>query len=114
MIHLADCNYNNDYLTKESASDFKSKKYYEVNETELHPFYNRQKSFYGKARIINNGKEMLLRSYDTIVCKIDNNGNFERLWGDYSTTTMAHINEFRKQNNFETLNKKAWLEMEVK
>lgn len=113
-MRLADYNYRNDYLTAQSTADYKSKKYYEVNETELHPVYNHQKSFYGKARIINNGTETLLRSYDTIVCKIDSNGNFEKLWNDYSVTTMAHINEYRRQNGMEQLNKKAWLEMEVK
>ena len=67
-----------------------------------------QKSYYGKAVVIEDGGEIMLRSYNTIVCKIDKSGDFIRLWGGYSVTTMNHINDFRKANGLETLNKKAW------
>lgn len=67
-----------------------------------------QKSYYGKAVVIEENGERLLRSYDTIVCKIDNNGNFIRLWGGYSKTTMNHINDFRMMNGLESLYKKDW------
>ena len=45
----------------------------------------RQKSFYGKARIIEdvNG-EIFLRSYDTLVAYINKAGEFIRLWDGYS------------------------------
>lgn len=59
----------------------------------LMPVDNR-KSFYGKAKVIEDNNEMLCQSYDTIVCKVDANGNFVRLWGGYSATTMRHINAF--------------------
>ena len=104
----------NDYLTEESAADYRSKKYYEANEAELHPQYSRRESFYGKARIIKKGDSSQLRSYDTIVCRIDSKGNFERLWDDYSVTTLEHVNEYRQQHGLQQLNKKAWCEMEVK
>ena len=56
---------------------------------------NRQKSFYGKAKVIEyaNG-EKALQSYNTIVCKINTSGEFIRLWSYESATTMRHINSF--------------------
>lgn len=54
-----------------------------------------RKSFYGKAKvIITPGGVKRLLSYDTVVCEIDNAGNFRRLWSGYSATTMRHINAF--------------------
>ena len=57
--------------------------------------YDRAKSFYGKAKVIekDNG-EKVLQSYNTEVCKIGSNGEFVRLWGGYSVTTMRHVNSF--------------------
>lgn len=57
--------------------------------------YDRAKSFYGKAKVIekDNG-EKVLQSYNTEVCKINNNGEFVRLWNGYSVTTMRHVNSF--------------------
>lgn len=66
------------------------KKYY------LSPMgYERAKSFYGKAKVIekDNG-EKVLQSYNTEVCKITEGGEFVRLWSGYSATTMRHINSF--------------------
>ena len=63
---------------------------------ELYPMgYERAKSFYGKAKVIekDNG-ETVLQSYDTEVCKITSGGEFVRLWSGYSVTTMRHINSF--------------------
>lgn len=56
---------------------------------------DRAKSFYGKAKVIetDNG-EMILQSYNTVVCKITSSGEFVRLWSSYSVTTMRHINSF--------------------
>lgn len=57
--------------------------------------YDRAKSFYGKANVIekDNG-EKVLQSYNTEVCKIGSNGEFVRLWDGYSVTTMRHVNSF--------------------
>lgn len=55
---------------------------------------DRAKSFYGKAKVIEKDGETLLQSYDTIVCKIDKNGEFVRMWAGYSATTMRHVNAF--------------------
>lgn len=59
------------------------------------PCLDRRKSFYGKARIkeTENG-EKVLQSYNTEVCKINANGQFVRMWGGYSATTMRHVNSF--------------------
>lgn len=54
----------------------------------------RQKSFYGKAKVIEKDENKLLQSYNTIVCGIDNNGNFCRYWAGESATTMKHVNSF--------------------
>lgn len=57
--------------------------------------YDRAKSFYGKAKIIEteNG-EKVLQSYNTFVCRITAAGRFVRMWGGYSATTMCHVNSF--------------------
>lgn len=53
-----------------------------------------QKSFYGKARVIEKNGNKLLQSYNTIVCGIDNGGSFRRYWAGESATTMKHVNSF--------------------
>ena len=58
--------------------------------------------------------EMILISYNTIVCGWSSNYGFVRYWGDYSSTTMRHINEFRKQLGYTSLSKKAWEDLPVK
>lgn len=59
------------------------------------PCFDSRKSFYRKAWVKEcaNG-EKLLQSYKTIVCKIDANGRFIRLWCGYSATTQRHVNSF--------------------
>jgi hypothetical protein len=66
-----------------------------VSVFELKPT-NGQKSFYGKAEIICVKNGCYLRSYDTIVCAIDDSGKFIRYWWGYSATTMKHIEAFLK------------------
>ena len=58
------------------------------------PCHDSRKSFYGKALVIHADGGTFLQSYNTIVCKIDKNGNFVRLWDGYSATTMRHVNSF--------------------
>lgn len=74
----------------------------------------RQKSFYGKASIIEdvNG-EIFLRSYDTLVAYINKAGEFIRLWDGYSVTTMNHINDFLRFFNIPGGGKKWWEALEV-
>ena len=56
---------------------------------------DRAKSFYGKAKVIetDNG-EKVLQSYNTSVCRITAAGQFVRMLGGYSATTMRHVNSF--------------------
>lgn len=72
-----------------------------------------QKSFYKKAYVLEDEKgSLFLQSYDTIVCGIIN-GNFKKFWDGYSKTTIAHVNDFRKAHNMETLYKKDWESLSV-
>lgn len=66
------------------------------HEYELTPKYNTQKSFYGKARVLEGTDgAMYLKSYGTIVatCK----GGTVELIDRYSTTTDRHQKEFYEQ-----------------
>lgn len=56
---------------------------------------NGRKSFYGKAKVIEQDGEKILISYTTEVCKIDKNGIFQMLWTGRSNTTTAHIKAFK-------------------
>lgn len=72
-----------------------------------------QKSFYGKAVVtVYNSDFVVLTSYKTDVAAIVD-GEFVRLWEDWSATTAKHVNEFRMQNGFETINKTDWLKLPV-
>lgn len=85
------------------------KKIYEL------PCLDGHKSFYGKTRVKKcaNG-EKLLQSYDTIVCKLDANGSFVRLWSGYSATTQRHVNSFLQLNGLDGLQGKTnWDKMPV-
>ena len=79
---------------------------------ELRPI-NGRKSFYGKTSVIekDNG-DIELRSYNTIVARI-RNGKFERLWDDYSATTMNHINAFIDYYGIVGGGKSWWESLEV-
>jgi hypothetical protein len=73
-----------------------------------------RQSFYRKAQQIehSNGTKAL-KSYNTIVCEIDKDGNFHRLWGGYSATAMRHINSFLNFNGMSKGGKKFWLAQPV-
>lgn len=77
------------------------------------PCMDNRKSFYGKAQIIERNGEKLLKSYETIVCKIDANGCFIRLWNGYSATTMRHVNSFCSFYNVNGGGKKWWDSLEA-
>ena len=59
------------------------------------PCFDGRKSFYGKAKVIeeDNG-EKVLQSYNTRVCRITSNGEFVRMCGGSSVTTLRHVNSF--------------------
>ena len=63
-----------------------------------------------RAVTIETDDTIYLQSYDTVVCYIvKKSGEFVRTWGDYSATTMKHINTFRESHGLKGLNKKQWL-----
>lgn len=76
--------------------------------------HDRAKSFYGKAKVIEKDGETFLQSYDTIVCKIDESGEFVRTWKGYSATTMRHVNAFIEMFNISGGGKKWWDSLETK
>ena len=55
---------------------------------------NGRKSFYGKAKVIVVGNRRYLRSYDTIMGCIDENGNAHRYSNYRSNTTGSHVKSF--------------------
>lgn len=76
--------------------------------------FDRVKSFYGKARIIEKDSgERILQFYNTEVCKITPGGEFVRLWDGYSLTTMRHINAFIELFNISGGGKSWWDSLEV-
>lgn len=83
-----------------------------VKEKILNPTYG-QKSFYGKAYTFEKDGNIYLRSYETVVAKIDNAGKFHRLWNAYSATTQNHINSFRETMGMNRISKKEWVAMPV-
>ena len=79
----------------------------------LEPYYDSRKSFYGKAKVIENTDDnntiKILYSYGTEVAKITFNGNHTiyEYYGKYSQTTTRHQKEFFRQEGIgETLLKK--------
>ena len=80
---------------------------------ELHPYYDRAKSFYGKAMVLHRDNVLTLYSYDTPVCEIRPKVGFIRLWNGWSVTTARHINEFRRQCAMTAICKSDWLALPV-
>jgi hypothetical protein len=72
-----------------------------------------QKSFYGKAKVIEKNGSKLLQSYNTIVCGIDNNGRFSRYWAGESATTMRHVNSFLRLFGVAGVGVKWWREQAI-
>ena len=65
-----------------------------------------QKSFYGKANVLDAGGEISLKSYDTIMLTVRDG---EVVWfsdyeWNYSTTTMRHVNAFLEHVGLPTTN----------
>ena len=71
---------------------------------ELKPMYDKRKSFYSKAIVIEENDTKTLLSYETMVAEIQ--GEKACVFDTYSTTTLRHIKEFLLQNGFKAINKK--------
>lgn len=81
---------------------------------DLKPTGGRQKSFYGKAHVMETEDgSKLLKSYSTIVCSIDSAGTFHRHWTGESATTMRHVNSFLSLFNVEGGGIAWWREQPV-
>lgn len=65
-----------------------------------------QKSFYGKAKVIEESGVSKLLSYDTIVAEYNSSTKEIKINGWYSDTTMRHINAFRNLYGFDKMSKK--------
>lgn len=70
----------------------------------LRAIYDYRADFYKKAKVLKHNGAIYLQSYNTIVAKIEDGNAIVNGW--YSQTTARHINEFLKQNGFETMTKK--------
>lgn len=56
------------------------------------PCYDGRKSFYGKAKVIEDDKRISLKSYNTIVCYIDKQSKkLGKLFDSYSATTKCSL-----------------------
>lgn len=71
------------------------------------------KSFYGKAKIEQDGDRITLISYDTEIVRVIN-GRLYPLWEGYSMTTARHIKEFFKQFYGVEVNKKTFEKIQNK
>ena len=89
---------------KEIRADYKNTKK-ELNAFSL-------EGFGGRALIIPTDSGYILKSYYTEVAEI-RDGEFLKLWGGFSVTTLKHINIFRSFANMSTLSKREWIELEV-
>lgn len=104
-------NENNYYKRSENAN------FFTVNGEKVTEIFDlpatRQKSYYGKAKVIVTEKARYLLSYETIICRFSYDGEFRKLWNDWSSTTEKHINDFmrfvRLGNGF---NKKEWTNLD--
>lgn len=64
-----------------------------------------RKSFYDKAKMINESGVIKLKSYDTIVAQYDPQTKKVTVNGWYSTTTARHINAFLVHFGFNKMSK---------
>lgn len=84
-----------------------------ISDYELERFCDR-KSFYRKCQIFyTESGEQFLKSYDTIVCYVDGNRNFHRVYPGYSATTMRHVNAFLKATGIPGGGKAWWNNQKV-
>lgn len=73
------------------------------------PCYDNRKSFYGKAKVLENGTKYTLYSYEIPVIEYNKiTGEVKRLWSGYSFTTMRHVNSFLRHFYLKGGGKKWW------
>ena len=63
-----------------------------------------------RALVIKSGDVVYLQSYDTLILSVNTKtGDIVKMWHDYTTTTLKHINTFFASYNGRKFNKKSWL-----
>ena len=77
----------------------------------LPPYGSNQRSFYGKAIVVEENGVKFLQSYYTIVAAFD--GKFHRLWGGWSATTSKHVNSFCCMLGLGSMPKAKWGKLPV-
>ena len=70
---------------------------------ELLPQFDSKKSFYGKARVEEENNISTLYSYDSKIIELDRTTNkLKRVYmAGFSKTTLRHVKEFLRQNDFD-------------
>lgn len=102
--------YPNRYMKNQDIKDLRQE--YKAIKTENGGYS--LEGFGGRALIIPDGDNLILRSYYTDVCRYDRKTDtITRTWGGFSVTTLKHINIFRQFLGFDTISKREWIEMEV-
>lgn len=81
--------------------------------TNLDAIYDNRKSFYGKAKVKQDGDTITFVSYGIDIISIKN-GQLNPLWNGYSMTTSRHIKEFFKQFYGVEVNKKTFEKIQNK
>ena len=74
---------------------------------ELQPIYEKVKSYYRKAHVMEEGNSIKLYSYGTLIASIKDHKmevvyDLEKI----TQTTLRHLKEFMQQNEIEVLTKK--------
>lgn len=92
-----------------------------MTEYELVPKYDSRKSFYGKAKVVEDSGTISLISYKSCICKIATVGlddvevtifdipNYNGGSLTFSNTSLRHLKEFLKQNGLRADSKKQIL-----
>lgn len=63
----------------------------------LVPQYINQGTFSGNAIVVEEGDNVYLNSYETLVCTVNGDQFKFTYYSDYSKTTIKHVNEFLRQ-----------------
>ena len=102
------CIYPNRYMKQEDIKELRQ----EYKEVKRNNKAYSLEGFGGRALIIPDGDELILRSYYTDVCRYNlKTDTFTKLWSGFSVTTLKHINIFRTFLALPTLSKREWIEL---
>lgn len=77
-----------------------------MEKIELIPIYSKQKTFHGKAYIVEIGNETNLYSYDILVARVIKYQNVAEVYDLSTDSTLRHVKEFLMQAGFYAHDKK--------